>query len=108
MASAPRLWDFRKRSNRIHPMWLETRFLTMDPDLHDTIDFLNAAARSLGAEVTSPWVYLQLGLILAGAGLALAAGAGIRSQFDAASFAKGWPAPLRMIARVLITHSSTV
>jgi small-conductance mechanosensitive channel len=80
----------------------------MDPDLHDTIDFLNAAARSLGAEVTSPWFYLQLGLILAGAGLALAAGAGIRSQFDAASFAKGWPAPLRMIARVLIAHSSTV
>jgi small-conductance mechanosensitive channel len=88
------------------PDLARNEILTMD--LHDTIDSLNAAARSLGAEVTSPWFYLQLGLILAGAGVALAAGAGIRLQFDTASFAKGWPAPLRMIARVLITHSSTV
>jgi small-conductance mechanosensitive channel len=88
------------------PDLTRNEILTMD--LHDTIDFLNAAARSLGAEVTSPWFYLQLGLILAGAGVALAAGAGIRLQFDTASFANSWPAPLRVIARVLIAHSSTV
>ena len=35
-------------------------------DLNDIIDFLHAAARSVGAEVTSPWFYLQFGLILAG------------------------------------------
>ena len=38
-------------------------------DLNDIIDFLNAAARSVGAEVTSPWFYLQFGLMLAAAGL---------------------------------------
>ena len=37
----------------------------MDSDLKDVIDFLQDAARSVGAEVTSPWFYLQLGLILA-------------------------------------------
>jgi small-conductance mechanosensitive channel len=80
----------------------------MDLDLHDIIDFLQAAARSVGAEVTSPWFYLQLGLILVGAGLALAAGAGIRSQLDTASFAKGWPAPLRLFLRVVVGSASTV
>jgi small-conductance mechanosensitive channel len=79
----------------------------MDLDLHDIIDFLHAAARSVGAEVTSPWFYLQVGLVLTGAGIAFAAGAGIRSRVDPASLGKDWPAPLRAIARVLVAHSST-
>ena len=37
-------------------------------DLKDITEILHNAARSLGAEVTSPWFYLQLGLILASAG----------------------------------------
>jgi small-conductance mechanosensitive channel len=80
----------------------------MDLDLHDIIDFLHATAGSVGAEVTSPWFYLQVGLIMAGAGMAFAAGAGIRSRVDTASLGAGWPAPLRVIARVLVAHSSTV
>ena len=40
-------------------------------DLKDIIEFLHATARSVGAEVTSPWFYLQFGLILAAAGIAL-------------------------------------
>ena len=35
-------------------------------DLNDISEFLLSAARSVGAEVASPWFYLQLGLILAG------------------------------------------
>ena len=54
----------------------------MDLDLTDITDFLHSAARSVGAEVTSPWFYLQLGLILAGAGIAFAAGAAVRSRID--------------------------
>ena len=30
-------------------------------DLNDIIEFLQSAARSVGAEVTSPWFYFQLG-----------------------------------------------
>ena len=72
----------------------------MDLDLHDIIDFLHSAARSVGAEVSSPWFYLQLGLVMVGAGIAFAAGAAIRSRIDTASVAEGWPSPLRQFMRV--------
>src|ERR1700730_14866581 len=76
-------------------------------DLNDVIEFLQAAARSVGAEVTSPCFYLQLGLILAGAGISLAAGAAIRARIDMTSLGMGWPAPLRLFMRVLV-HSATI
>jgi small-conductance mechanosensitive channel len=79
--------------------------LTMD--LNDISEFLLSAARSVGAEVTSPWFYLQLGLILAGAGIALAAGAAIRSRIDMTSHARGLPAPLRLFMRVLVGSAPT-
>ena len=41
-------------------------------DLNEIIEFLHASARSLGAEVTSPWFYLQFGLILTAGGIAWA------------------------------------
>src|ERR1700737_4140582 len=76
-------------------------------DLNDISEFLLSAARSVGAEVTSPWFYLQLGLILAGAGTAFGAGAAIRSRIDMTSIAMGWPAPLRLFMRVLVGSAST-
>jgi small-conductance mechanosensitive channel len=79
----------------------------MDLDLHDITEVLHAAARSVGAEVTSPWFYLQLGLVMAGAGAAFAAGATIRSQVDMASLAERWPAPLQQFMRVLVGCAST-
>jgi small-conductance mechanosensitive channel len=74
--------------------------LTMIPN--DITEFLHAAARSVGAEFTSPWFYLQLGLILAAAGIALAAGAIVRSRIDMTSLAMGLPTPLRLLLRVLV------
>src|ERR1700721_2520314 len=79
----------------------------MDLDLTDIAGFLHSAARSVGAEVTSPWLYLQLGLILAGGGIAFAAGATVRSRVDLTARAKGWPAPLRLFMRVLVDSAST-
>ena len=76
-------------------------------DLNDIIDFLHGAARSVGAEVSSPWFYLQFGLILAATGMAFAADAGIRARVDMNSFAMGWPLPLRHFARVLVGSAST-
>ena len=58
----------------------------MDPN--DVSEFLLTAARSVGAEVTSPWFYLQLGLILAGAGIAFAVGASDVNQVFAGSIAR--------------------
>jgi small-conductance mechanosensitive channel len=79
--------------------------LTMD--LSDILDFLHASARSVGAEVTSPWFYLQLGLMLAAAGIAFAIGAAIRSRIDMAKLAVNWPAPLRMFVHVLVGSAAT-
>ena len=76
-------------------------------DLSDILDFLHACARSVGAEVTSPWFYLQFGLILAAGGIAYAADTAIRSRIEMTSFAMGWPLPLQHFARVLVGSSST-
>ncbi len=76
-------------------------------DFNDAYDAVVAAARSVGAEFSSPWFYLQLGLILAAAGLAYGAGAAARARIDLTSLAMGWPAPLRMGMRVLVRSAST-
>jgi small-conductance mechanosensitive channel len=76
-------------------------------DLNDITEFLLAAARSVGAEVASPWFYLQLGLILAAAGIAFAVGAAVRSRVDVTTLAMGWPAPFRLFLRVLVGSAST-
>jgi small-conductance mechanosensitive channel len=79
----------------------------MDFDTKDLIEFLHSAARSIGAEVTSPWFYLQFGLMLTAAGMAYAADAGIRARVDMTSLAMRWPLPLRHFARVLVASAST-
>jgi small-conductance mechanosensitive channel len=76
-------------------------------ELSDIIDFVHATAQSGGAELTSPWFYLQFGLMLAAGGIALAADAAIRARIDMTSFAMGWPLPLRHFARVLVGSAST-
>jgi len=78
------------------------------PELTDTYELLLATLRQLGAEVTSPWFYLQSGLILAGAGVAFAIGAAVRARTDMTALAMGWPAPLRLLMRILVGSASTV
>jgi len=79
----------------------------MDMALKEIIEFLQATARSVGAEVTSPWFYLQFGLILAAAGMAYAADAAIHARVDMTSLAMRWPLPLRHFVRVLVGSAST-
>jgi len=77
-------------------------------DLNDILDSLHAATRSVGAEVTSPWFYLQLGLILAATGIAFATGSAVRARINIQSHAMGWPGPLRLFVRVLISSIPTL
>jgi small-conductance mechanosensitive channel len=76
-------------------------------DLSELYELLQNAARSVGAEVTSPWFYLQLGLLLAAAGIAFGVGAAVRARVDMTSLGMGWPAPLRLFLRVLVGSAST-
>src|SRR5690349_11261080 len=76
-------------------------------DLNDIVEFLHTAARSVGAEVASPWFYLQLGLILTAAGIGLAVDAAVRATVDVGSLAMGWPIPFRLFMRVLVGSAPT-
>jgi hypothetical protein len=59
----------------------------MDMDIKDVLDFLQTAARSVGAELTSPWFYLQLGLMAAAAGIAFAVARRVRTRVEMSSLA---------------------
>lgn len=77
-------------------------------DLNDVIDYLRMVARSVGAEIHSPFFYLQFGVILIAAGVALAADAALRARVDSEQLARRWPLPLRRLAHVLFASFSTV
>ncbi len=106
MARPPGLWESTTRSNQICPI-STFRDFPMDMDLKDVIEFLHTTARSVGAEVSSPWFYLQFGLILIAAGIAYAAQAAVRARVDMTSLAMGWPLPLRHFVRVMVRSAST-
>src|SRR3954453_7036312 len=75
--------------------------------LEQLSELARSLARAVGAEVTSPWFYLQLGLILPGAGAAFGIGAVARARVELTSLAMGWPAPLRLFMRVLVRGAPT-
>ena len=78
----------------------------MDMEFKDVVETVQAALRSVGAEVASPWFYLQFGLILAGAGIAFATNAAIRTRVDTDALAARWPLPvMRHFMRVLVTSA---
>ena len=80
----------------------------MDTDFKDIVAAAQAILRSVGAEVASPWFYLQFGLILAGAGIAFAANAAICARVDMNSLATRWPLPvMRHFMRVLVGSAAT-
>ena len=86
---------------------LPNEILLMDTAPKEIIEFLQSTARSVGAEVASPWFYLQLGLFLTAAGIAYLADTAIRARVDMTSLAMRWPLPLRHFARVMVGSAST-
>jgi small-conductance mechanosensitive channel len=79
----------------------------MDMDSKDILEYLQMALRSVGAEVSSPWFFFQIGMVLTGAGIAYAIGATIRARVDTSKLGVNWPAPFRMIVHVLVLHAPT-
>ncbi|EFI52984.1 mechanosensitive ion channel domain-containing protein [Afipia sp. 1NLS2] len=77
-------------------------------DWDDLRDALNRALQSIGGEITSPWFYLQFGIILVAAGISLALGSSLRARFDVTSLTMGWPAPLRLFARTVMQRAGTI
>jgi small-conductance mechanosensitive channel len=79
----------------------------MDVNLKDLLETTQTALRAVGAEVASPWFYLQFGVILAAAGIALAINATIQARIDTASLATRWPTPMRHFVRVMASSAAT-
>ena len=79
----------------------------MEFDLKDVTEYLLSIAHSVGAELTSPWFYLQFGVMMAAAGVAYAVDLAIRARVDMASLAMRWPPRLRHFARVMVACTST-
>ena len=79
----------------------------MDMSWKDVLESIQMAARLVGAEIASPWFYLQFGIIHAAAGLAYAADTAIHARVNMSSLASRWPLPLRHFARVMVSSAST-
>jgi small-conductance mechanosensitive channel len=77
-------------------------------DLNDIIDYLRTVARSVGAEISSPFFYLQFGIILVAAAIAFTANAALQARVDTGTLANRWPLPLRRLAAVLVDSFPTV
>src|ERR1700693_2748184 len=77
-------------------------------DLNDIIDYLRMVARSVGAEISSPFFYLQFGLILTAAGIALAANSALQARINTDSLADRWAPPLRRLAHRMMGSFSTI
>jgi small-conductance mechanosensitive channel len=70
-------------------------------DLHEVIDTILGALRSVGAELTWEWFWYQIGLLLIAAGLARILAAIMRSRVDLASSSMGMPGAVRRFVRAL-------
>lgn len=71
-------------------------------DIHD---LLSGTIRAVRAESSSPWFYIQIGIVMAGAGLALGCATAIRTNRASGSLTMGWPAPLRLVLRALLRNA---
>lgn len=73
-------------------------------DIHDVLSGIIRAAR---AETSSPWFYAQIGIILAGSGLALGFATVLRGNVASGALARAaeWPTSLRHVLRALLRHS---
>ena len=70
-------------------------------------EMLDAVLRPIDAEIASPWFYLQVGLILAAALIAMAAASVVKARGDR-STGTTWPAPLRRLMRALTLSAGTI
>jgi small-conductance mechanosensitive channel len=76
------------------------------PEIDEIYEFIQTAFRAVGGEVTSPWFYFQIGLILAGAGIAHLLAVALRARVDFTTFGMGWPSAFRLAVRVLVRNAA--
>lgn len=70
-------------------------------DLGQLTTALKDQLLSPGSQLTSAWLYIQLGLVLGAALIAAGTAYLIRRRVDLVLLTMGWPAPLRLVARAI-------
>jgi len=73
-------------------------------ELQNEIETLLRFARSMGAEITSPWFYAQLAMIAVAAGIGAGVSWLVRRRLDLVSLTMGWPAAIRLMVRTFIEN----
>ena len=76
--------------------------------LHQIIGMIDNALLTAGHAVASIWVLLQLGVILAAAAISMVAATLLRRRLDLAELTMGWPAYVRLFARLLTANVATI
>src|SRR4030095_17008126 len=69
---------------------------------------LGDAGKALIVELSTIWVPIQLGLIVAAAGLGGAVAGIVRTRTDLVTLTMGWPAPLRLLVRAIVTNAAMI
>jgi small-conductance mechanosensitive channel len=77
-------------------------------DWNDLNDALRSVTQSINTEFTSSWFYIQVGIIVVSACLALAGSHFLRPKIDPTERTMGWPAPLRLLVRTLVRRIGTI
>ena len=76
--------------------------------LHRIIGMIENALLAAGHEIASIWVLVQLGVILAAAAISMVAATLLRRRLDLAELTMGWPAYVRLFARLLAANVATI
>src|SRR5262249_12178204 len=72
------------------------------------VQMLRSLGESVAAQLSSAWIYIQLGLLLLGALLALCFSAWLRKRVDFTALVMGWPAPLRLVLRAVFSNLALI
>lgn len=77
-------------------------------DFQDVVTGIEEAVKSVGTELSSVWLLIQIGLIVLAGIIGTVAAAVIRRRIDLTAATMGWPPVLRLLMRAFIENIGTV
>ena len=79
----------------------------MDFNLHSELGAIGETLKATAHDLFSIWLAVQIAEIAIAAGIAAAAAAVAQRRIDLTTLTMGWPAPLRLFARLLVVNFGT-
>jgi small-conductance mechanosensitive channel len=69
---------------------------------------LRSLGESMAAQLSSGWIYIQLGLLLLAALVALGVSVWLRKRVDFVALVMGWPSPIRLVLRAVFANLALI